>query len=118
VRLFRDRGLVPGDALALVCSNRVEFVEVLAATLRCGLRLTPVNWHLSADEIAYIIRDCEAKALIGEARVATLPQAASACEGPLLKLAIGGRSRGSNPTSRPSPRSTEPTSQIPCSATA
>ncbi len=97
VRLLRARGLVPGDAVALVCSNRVEFVEVLAATLRCGLRLTPVNWHLSADEIAYIIRDCEAKALIGEARVATLPQAASACEGPLLKLAIGGPIEGFEP---------------------
>jgi long-chain acyl-CoA synthetase len=97
VRLFRDRGLVPGDAVALVCSNRVEFVEVLAATLRCGLRLTPVNWHLSADEIAYIIRDCEAKALIGEARVATLAEAAAACPGLVLKLAVGEPVEGFEP---------------------
>ena len=59
-RLLRSRGLKAGDAVALVCSNRAEFVETLAATLRAGMRITPVNWHLTADEIGYIIRDCEA----------------------------------------------------------
>ena len=59
-RLFRERGLKAGDSLALICSNRAEFVEVLAATLRTGIRITPVNWHLTPDEIAYIIKDCEA----------------------------------------------------------
>ena len=39
-RLLRARGLKAGDSLALVCSNRVEFVEVLAATLRSGIRIT------------------------------------------------------------------------------
>jgi long-chain acyl-CoA synthetase len=94
VRLLRSRGLEAGDSVALVCSNRVEFVEVLAATLRGGLRLTPVNWHLSADEIAYIIRDCEAKAVIGEARVAVLPEAVADCDGLEVKLAVGGAIAG------------------------
>ncbi|KRB40723.1 acyl-CoA synthase [Phenylobacterium sp. Root700] len=89
-RLFRQHGLVAGDSLALVCSNRAEFVAVQAATLRSGLRITPVNWHLTADEIAYIIKDCEAKVLVGEARVATLPAAAAECPGLVLKLAVGG----------------------------
>ena len=70
VRLLRAHGLKDGDSVALVCSNRVEFVEVLAATMRAGLRITPVNWHLNADEIGYIIQDCEAKAVFCEARVA------------------------------------------------
>ena len=72
VRLLRQHGLKPGDAVALVCSNRAEFVEVLAATQRAGWRITPVNWHLTADEIAYIVQDCEAKAGFFEARVAVL----------------------------------------------
>ncbi len=93
-RLFRQHGLVAGDSLALVCSNRAEFVAVQAATLRSGLRITPVNWHLTADEIAYIIRDCEAKVLVGEARVATLPAAAAECPGLVLKLAVGGPIEG------------------------
>lgn len=93
-RLFGEYGLRPGDAVALVCSNNVEFVETLAATLRCGLRLTPVNWHLTADEIAYIIQDCEAKALIGDARIATLGSAVAQCSDLKLKLVVSGEIDG------------------------
>ena len=79
VRLLRDHGVVAGDAVALMCSNRGEFVEVLNAALRGGYRLTPVNWHLNADEVEYIINDCDAKALFVETRYpagvsATAPQ--------------------------------------------
>lgn len=90
VRLLWSRGLAAGDSVALICSNRVEFVEVLAACLRAGFRLTPVNWHLTADEIGYIVRDCEARAVIAEARVATVPEAVAACPDLALKLAVGG----------------------------
>jgi long-chain acyl-CoA synthetase len=90
VRLLRARGLKAGDAVALVCSNRAEFVEVLAATLRGGFRVTPVNWHLNADEIGYIINDCEAKAVFAEARVAAAGPATHACPGVAAKIAIGG----------------------------
>ena len=89
-RLFRQHGLKAGDALAIVCSNRAEFIEVQAATLRSGLRITPVNWHLTTDEIAYIINDCEAKVLVGEARVASVGPAAEQCPNVVLKLAVGG----------------------------
>src|SRR5690606_14957555 len=65
VRLLRGAGLKAGDAVALAMSNRGEFVEVLAAAQRGGFRITPVNWHLTADEIAYILNDCEALALFG-----------------------------------------------------
>ena len=89
VRLFRSRGLKTGDAVALICSNRVEFVEVLAATLRAGLRLTPVNWHLTTEEVAYVIQDCEARAVVGEARIASVGLATAQCPDVALKLAIG-----------------------------
>ncbi len=97
VRLLRARGLTAGDSVALVCSNRVEFVEVLAATLRGGLRLTPVNWHLTTDEIGYILRDCEARAVIGEARVKGLAEAVSTAPGAEVRLAIGGAVEGFEP---------------------
>ncbi|WP_293419586.1 AMP-binding protein [Phenylobacterium sp.] len=93
-RLFRQHGLEPGDSLALVCSNRAEFVEVLSATMRTGVRITPVNWHLTADEIAYIINDCEAKVLVGDARVAAVAVAAKQCDNLVLKLAVGGPIEG------------------------
>jgi long-chain acyl-CoA synthetase len=90
VRRLRQAGLKPGDALALICSNRAEFVEVLGATKRSGLRITPVNWHLTAEEIAYIVQDCEAKAVIAEARVAAAGPAVAQCPGVKVKLAVGG----------------------------
>ena len=90
VRLLRQAGLAAGDAVALVCSNRAEFVEVLSATKRSGLRITPVNWHLTADEIAYIVNDCEAKAVFAEARVAAIAEAAPQCPKLVVKVAIGG----------------------------
>jgi long-chain acyl-CoA synthetase len=39
-RALRRRGLRAGDALALICENRPEFVEVVCACQRSGLRLT------------------------------------------------------------------------------
>src|SRR5918994_837915 len=62
VRALRRRGVGAVDAVALLCSNRAEFVEVLAATQRAGMRLTPVNWHLTAGEVGYIVDDCDAVA--------------------------------------------------------
>jgi long-chain acyl-CoA synthetase len=87
VRLLRDNGIEAGDSIALVCSNRCEFVEVLNAALRGGYRITPVNWHLTAGEVEYIINDCEAKALFAEPRY---PAALSAhAPNVRLKVAIG-----------------------------
>src|SRR5690242_7562670 len=47
-RALRARGVTEGDSLALICRNRAEWVEVWAACSRAGLRLTPINWHLTA----------------------------------------------------------------------
>jgi long-chain acyl-CoA synthetase len=91
VRALRARGLGPGDAVALMCSNRPEFIEVYAAVLRAGLRATFLNWHLQADEAAYIARDCQARAFIAEDRALQAVQAAGASlSAGVAKLAIGG----------------------------
>jgi len=42
------------------------------------VRLTPVNWHLTGSEMAYIIEDSEAKAVVGDARFADATAAAVA----------------------------------------
>jgi long-chain acyl-CoA synthetase len=90
-RALRARGLRAGDAIALLCSNRCEFAEVYAATRRSGLRLTPVNWHLNADEAAYVVRDSDARALVAEARFAAgAERAAALAPAATLRLACGG----------------------------
>ncbi|HEY0648742.1 AMP-binding protein [Phenylobacterium sp.] len=90
VRLLRGAGLKAGDAVALVLSNRAEFIEVQAATLRGGFRITPINWHLTVDEIAYILNDCEAQAVFIEPRIANGPPAAAQAPGLKLKVSVGG----------------------------
>lgn len=94
-RLMREAGLKVGDPIALLCSNRPEFVEVVMAAHRLGLRLTPVNWHLKAEEIAYIVNDCEALALFADIRVGEAACQAIAGNSTLrIKLAIGGSLAG------------------------
>jgi len=95
VRALRARGLQAGDAVALVCTNRPEFAEVYSAVLRCGLRLTPINWHLTGPEMAYIVNDCGARALIGDVRVAeALGAAAAEIPKTDVRIAIGGALSG------------------------
>jgi long-chain acyl-CoA synthetase len=90
-RALRRRGAAAGDSIAMICSNRPEFAEVVAASQRAGLRLTPVNWHLTADEVGYILDDCDAKVVVGDARFAEcLGTAADQAPGAKERLSIGG----------------------------
>lgn len=87
VRALRRRGLVAGDSVAILSSNRAEFAETWAACTRAGLRLTTVNWHLTPDEAAYIVRDCQAKAFVADL---TCGDAVPAAEQVGVRLAVGG----------------------------
>ena len=91
VRALRARGIGPGSAVALMCSNRPEFVEVYAAILRGGYRLTSINWHLQVDEAAYIVENCEAKAFIADVVIGDVAaEVGRRVGGSIAKLAIGG----------------------------
>ena len=90
VRFLRSRGIGDGDAIAILVPNRPAFVEAIYAGLRAGIRVTPINWHLVADEAAYIVRDCEAKALIADARFADVARAVVAAVPVATRLAVGG----------------------------
>ena len=63
---LQNAGLAAGDVVALLCTNRPEWIVTQQAALRSGLRLVPVNWHLKGDDIAYVIADSGAQALITE----------------------------------------------------
>ena len=65
---LREKGLRPGDAIAVLVSNRPEFIIARYAAFRIGLRFTAVNWHLTPAEVAYIVDNCEAKAFVSEAQ--------------------------------------------------
>jgi long-chain acyl-CoA synthetase len=91
VRALRARGLRPGDGVALLCSNRPEFAEVLYATVRAGFRITPINWHLTGEEVGYIVRDCDARAFVADERYAQeAVEGLSEAEDVEVPLAVGG----------------------------
>jgi long-chain acyl-CoA synthetase len=94
--LLARAGLVPGDAIAVVARNRPEFVESWCAALRYGLRITPVNWHLTAEETGYIIDNCEARAVVYDAGLdsAGMLDVIGATRACRLRLAVGGEIAG------------------------
>jgi long-chain acyl-CoA synthetase len=65
---LRQMGLSPGDSVAIVLPNGVELFEIYLAVLQAGWYLVPINFHLVGPEIAYIVKDCEAKAFIAHER--------------------------------------------------
>ena len=96
MRALRARGVQAGDGVALLCSNRPEFVETVVGRRGApGLRLTTVNWHLTADEAGYIVDDCEATAFVADARFAARrararPSSRRVCA---RRIAVGGDDR-------------------------
>ncbi|SDH29045.1 Acyl-CoA synthetase (AMP-forming)/AMP-acid ligase II [Sinosporangium album] len=49
--LLRAHGIGPGGSVILIAENRVEWPIVMAAGMRAGLYVTPVNWHLTEIEL-------------------------------------------------------------------
>jgi long-chain acyl-CoA synthetase len=74
---LRAAGLKKGDAVAVAMPNSAEFVAIYLACAQSGWYLVPINWHLAASEIAYIVQDCEAKAFIAHERVGDVCRAAA-----------------------------------------
>jgi long-chain acyl-CoA synthetase len=66
-RALRERGLGPGDHLAVLMENNRAFLEVTWAAQRSGLYFTAINSHLRAAEVQYVLDDCGATALVSSA---------------------------------------------------
>ena len=77
---LRAAGIGPGDHVAILMENRPDFLVAAWAAQRAGLYHTPINWHLTADEVCYIVGDCGARALLtSDARASVTEQVASRC---------------------------------------
>jgi fatty-acyl-CoA synthase len=63
--LFLDErcGVSKGDRIALLMHNSSDMVELIFAAWRIGAICVPMNWRLAVPEIAYIIGDCQPKAV-------------------------------------------------------
>lgn len=57
-------GVKPGDRVATLCKNGIEFVESYFALAKIGAVMVPVNWRLVANEANYILNDAGATVLL------------------------------------------------------
>jgi len=70
VHALRGIGMEPGDVVAMLVPNSVTPWALYLAALQAGWYLTPINYHLTAPEVAYILRDSGATAFVAHARYA------------------------------------------------
>jgi fatty-acyl-CoA synthase len=75
-----ERGIRAGDRVAIMMTNRPEFLETMFAANALGAIVVPVNFRLAPDEIAYILTDSGASLLVvEEATAAPAASARTAC---------------------------------------
>ncbi|HEU4424417.1 MAG TPA: AMP-binding protein, partial [Pilimelia sp.] len=91
IHLLRGSGLSAGDRVAVLSGNRHEAFEAALACLHAGFTLVPVNWHLTASEIAYILADSGSRAIIvDDERAAVAADAVAGIDAP-VKVVTGGQ---------------------------
>lgn len=111
---LRGLGLQPGDGIAGLLPNGIGALEVYLAALQAGWYYTPINWHFTAPEIAYIVRDCEARAFVVDERFAAvgalaaeqaeLPAGARLCYGTVPGFTEVASLRAGQPAIQPASR--------------
>src|SRR5438270_597796 len=69
---FRALGLAEAAPVAMMLRNDFALFEVVAASAALGSPVVPINWHLKAEEVRYILADSGAKILVCHADL--LPQ--------------------------------------------
>ena len=62
--VLADRGVTAGERVALLMTNRPEYAEALVACSRLGAIAVPLNFRLTAAEVAYQLADSGACALL------------------------------------------------------
>jgi long-chain acyl-CoA synthetase len=59
-------GLAPGEHLSMLVGNRVEAIECLLGAVLAGQWITPINWHLTEEEIDYVVADSGSRLLVSD----------------------------------------------------
>ncbi len=75
-RGLQAEGMQVGDVVTTLLRNRSECIEIFLAALNCGWYYVPINHHSTADDVAYILANAEARILVADAEFATTATAA------------------------------------------
>lgn len=63
-QVLRRAGITTGDTLLIAMENRIEWPVAVAAGMRSGLYVTPVNSHLRDHELAALIEEARPAAVV------------------------------------------------------
>ncbi len=88
-RGLQDLGLRPGDSVVMMLHNSADLVAFYFAAFQTGLFIVAVNWHLTGPEVAYILRDSEAKVFVASDRFAEAASLAANESGVENRLSVG-----------------------------
>jgi acyl-CoA synthetase (AMP-forming)/AMP-acid ligase II len=81
-------GVEKGDRIAILMTNRPEFVEVALAANAIGAIGVPLNFRLAPEEAAYILGHSAAKVVVTDQLLAPLAAAATAVGNPAPSLTV------------------------------
>ena len=62
--LIEGLDIEPGDRVAILDKNSDDFIELLFALDKAGAVACPINWRLTAPEVAVVVSDADPKALV------------------------------------------------------
>ena len=88
-RLAAD-GVVAKERVAILCANEPEFVYALLAAFRLGAIAVPINVREQKPELAYVLNQCKARALVLDADLAERIPSPDAVPHLALRYAVGG----------------------------
>ena len=89
IHALRAAGLQTGDTFSAFCGNRREYFEIMMAAAHGGWMFVPVNWHFTAEELAYVAENSDSKALIADARfVDTVTEAVARSDFPAMTTRV------------------------------
>lgn len=64
---FLAKGYKPGDHVAILAYNCIEYYEILFALAKAGMVAVPINFRLVGEEIVFIVNNSDAKLFVYEA---------------------------------------------------
>ena len=62
--VLQGRGIYQGDRVAVLSANSLPYLEMYYATAAMGAPIVPLNFRLAAAELAYILQDAGATAIL------------------------------------------------------
>ncbi|KEP71150.1 acyl-CoA synthetase [Thioclava dalianensis] len=95
------QGIGPSDRVAALAHNSVYLIILQQALMRMGAILVPLNWRLSASELARLLEDCDPKLLYCDREVPPLPEGCRALSFDSFRTALA----TANPAARRPPGS-------------